>query len=147
MSHPTRSFQVDRRAALLLPIAGLALVWLSQNSKPTFNIREVDTAEAKSLFEAGAVVVDVREPDKYASRHIAGAVLLPLQVLRVGVPLSFAFAKDIQLLVYCGDGITHGPEGTALLNKAGYANAVNLRPGIEGWVAAGLPMAPKPGVA
>jgi rhodanese-related sulfurtransferase len=33
-----------------------------------------------------------------------------------------------------------GPEGTELLNKAGYANAVNMEAGIKGWADAGLPV-------
>ena len=43
-------------------------------------------------------------------------------------------------MVYCGDGTTLGPEGTHILNKAGFAGAVNLKPGIQGWAAAGLPI-------
>jgi rhodanese-related sulfurtransferase len=45
------------------------------------------------------------------------------------------------ILIYCGDGVTHGPEGTEILNEAGYPNAVNLKPGIEGWARAGYAVA------
>lgn len=36
-------------------------------------------------------------------------------------------------------------QATSLLNRAGYVNAVNLKPGIEGWAAAGLPIQQSPG--
>ena len=34
------------------------------------------------------------------------------------------------------------PEGTQVLNDAGYKNAVNIRSGIEGWQNAGHPVKP-----
>jgi len=44
------------------------------------------------------------------------------------------------ILVYCNQGLAHGAEGTEILNKAGFAGAVNLRDGIEGWAGAGYPI-------
>lgn len=54
---------------------------------------------------------------------------------------AFAAAKDGPVLVYCGDGVAIGPEATSILNAAGYARAVNFKPGIEGRAGAGLPIA------
>jgi rhodanese-related sulfurtransferase len=105
-----------------------------------FNVRNVSVAEANSMVEAGALVVDVREEDKFNHRHIPGALLLPVSALRLGIPATFTYARDKPILVYCGDGVTTGPEGTELLNKAGYANAVNMEAGIKGWADAGLPV-------
>jgi rhodanese-related sulfurtransferase len=50
------------------------------------------------------------------------------------------YAKAQPILVYCSDGLSIGPEATRILNEAGYAGAVNLRDGIEGWDKAGLPV-------
>ena len=49
--------------------------------------------------------------------------------------------KSAPIVVYCNEGTNRGPRGTALLNEAGYTQAVNLRTGIEGWRAANLPTA------
>lgn len=127
-----------RRAFIFLPVAAGALFLLAR--RPRFDIREVGLAEAKALWEAGAPIVDARALDKFTYRHLPGAITLPLAVLRLGVPASFTAAKDARILVYCGEGLTIGPEATHLLNQAGYVNAVNLEQGIEGWTAAGLPV-------
>jgi rhodanese-related sulfurtransferase len=73
-------------------------------------------------------------------RHIAGALLVPLAQLQAAIPAALAGAKDRPIVVYCNDGINSGPEGTQVLNKAGYNGAVNLRNGIEGWEKAGFPI-------
>ena len=132
--HPTR------RSLLLLPIAAGAIFILAKSTRTSFDIRSLEVPEAKTLLDSGAVVVDVRDSEKYGFRHIVGSILLPLVVLRTGVPLTFAYAKTTPILVYCNDGVSHGPESTAILNKAGYVNAVNLTHGIEGWDAAGMPV-------
>ena len=129
-----------RRALFLFPAAIGALFLFARSRTSGYDIREVDVAQAKALLEAAALVVDVRALDKFAYRHLPGAITLPLAVLRLGIPASFTAAKDARILVYCGDGLTIGPEGTHLLNQAGYVNAVNLKQGIEGWVASGLPV-------
>jgi len=92
------------------------------------------------LLPRPALVVDVREEDKFNYRHIPGVLLLPVSVLHLEIPATFTHARDKAILVYCGDGVTTGPEGTALLNKAGYVNAVNMEAGIKGWAAAELPV-------
>ncbi|MDX1375225.1 MAG: rhodanese-like domain-containing protein [Burkholderiales bacterium] len=104
------------------------------------DIREVDTQEARRMIDAGALVVDVREHAVAARAHLPNALLIPQEVLlaRIG-----QVAPDVSrpVVVYCGDGSRLGPDATAALNQAGYRNAVNLRGGIEGWRAAGLPTA------
>ena len=129
-----------RRALFFFPAAAGVLFLLARNRAPSYEVREVGVPEAKVLWETGAPVIDTRALDKFAYRHLPGAIALPLAVLRVGVPASLTAAKEARILVYCGDGLTIGPEATHLLNQAGYINAVNLKQGIEGWAAAGLPV-------
>ena len=52
-----------------------------------------------------------------------------------------SIALDKPVVVYCGDGARTGPEGTYVMNQAGYSGAVNLTGGLEGWAQAGLPTA------
>lgn len=141
MATAPQGLQIDRRALLFVPIAIGGLYLTGNSPSRTFDITNVEVAVAKAMVDAGALVIDVREPDRYKYRHLVGAMLLPLATLRLAVPASLAYAKTMPILVYCSDGVTVGPEGTDLLNKAGFAGAVNLRTGIEGWVAAGLPIA------
>jgi rhodanese-related sulfurtransferase len=89
-----------------------------------------------ALIEAGALVIDVRDSPK---THLPNALLIPLETLAAHLPkLEAAKAKSI--VVYCGNGTTLGPRAVHVLKQAGFAHAVNLAPGIEGWRAANLPV-------
>src|SRR5512143_596329 len=119
-------------------LAAILIFAFSQASSR--NIREITVTEAKALIDAGALVIDVREEDKYRYRHIPGAISLPLAHLRMGIPAFLFRAKDKPVVVYCSDGVTTGPKGTRILNKAGFTRAVNIKSGIDGWADAGLPI-------
>ena len=130
-----------RRLLLTLPLVGGGLFLLGRSPKnPEFNVKEVLVEEAKLLIAAGALVIDVRERAAYEAKHIAGALLVPVATLSAAIPASLEGARTQPVVVYCGDGTALGPEGTHLLNKAGFTQAVNLKPGIQGWVSAGLPI-------
>lgn len=138
------------KAQQYLVIAGivlLAMMFFQTRSQapiqPAFAIKTVTVAEAKRLIDDGAVVVDVRGPESYGERHLPGAISIPLSSLQQAIPQSIAQDMTKPMVVYCGDGVTVGPEGTEILNKAGFKNAVNLQRGIEGWVDAGLPLVKK----
>ena len=128
-----------RRGLLVLPVAAVGWAAINRNDEG-FVVPEVDLARAKELFDAGVLTLDVRKSESYEYRHIVGAMLMPLAMLRAGIPEALAYAKSLQILVYCGDGLTIGPEATHILTQAGFAGAVNLKPGIEGWAAAGYPI-------
>jgi rhodanese-related sulfurtransferase len=87
------------------------------------------------------LVVDVRDKSAFNSGHIPGALLIPLDELRARIPVALEGAQTMSIVIYCGDGVTHGPEGTEILNNAGFPNAVNLNPGLDGWKKAGYPVA------
>ena len=131
----------SRRLLLALPI-GAAVLWLlGQRERPIkFDVVNVGIEAALALVEAGGLVIDVRNRSLYELKHIVGAISTPLNGLRTAIPTSIADITHKAILVYCGDGLTMGPEGTHILNKAGFVQAVNLQSGIEGWVAAGLPV-------
>ena len=123
-------------AAVISLLVAVAMAVSIANRPP--KVTEVDLAEARALIDSGAVVVDVREQEVSAGSHIPGALLIPLGILAQRMA-ELSIDKTRPVVVYCNEGTTRGPDGTAVLNQAGYANAVNLRSGIEGWRAAGLP--------
>ena len=135
----------NRKNLFALFVAAIAFIWLANNGtrQSPANLQpvpEVDIAQAKALIDSGALVIDVRSAEQFAFRHLPGAVLVSLELLRAGIPPSIAAAKDKPVVVYCNQGLVHGPEATRLLQQAGFKQAVNLRSGIEGWAAAGLPI-------
>lgn len=137
---------LNRGTLLAFVVVIAAVLWIAigpdANRSPavTYNVPEVELPQAKALIDAGALVIDVRYQEQYVSRHLAGAVLVPLEILRAGVPVWLAAAKDKPVVVYCNEGLGHGPEATHILQQAGFTNVVNMRSGIEGWTASGLPV-------
>jgi rhodanese-related sulfurtransferase len=132
--------QAQRRALLALPVAFGALLLFRQWRMALPEVPQVDVAEARSMIDAGAVVVDVRERVPYAARHLVGAVSAPVSELAQAIPAALAALRNSPILVYCGDGMGTGPKGTQLLRQAGFPLAVNLRGGIEAWADARLPL-------
>lgn len=124
-----------------LPFAVIAIAAYMRQSAPAYDVKNISVAEASALVDGGAVVVDVRGKEAFDARHIPGALNYPVDVLRAGIPAVLAASKAMPVVVYCGDGVRIGPEGTSLLNKAGFSKAVNVEHGIQGWADAGLRVA------
>jgi len=134
----------DRRNLLAAACGGAALLWLaagrSGHSPSEFKVPELSIAQAKVLVDVGVMAIDVRDQEKFAYRHLPTAVLVPLVVLRAGIPAWLVASKSKQIIVYCNRGVSHGPEATHLLQVAGFTQVANLTSGIEGWAEAGMPI-------
>jgi len=128
----------DRAAVWLFPLIAAAIFFASR----PINVPEVGPSEARSLIDSGALIVDVRGRKAYEERHLPGAISVPLGEMERAIPPSIAQAGDRPIVVYCGDGARSGPLGTRLLNDAGFARAVNLKSGLQGWSKAGFPVKP-----
>lgn len=108
-----------------------------QAGRIKFNAVDVSVPDVIALIESGALVIDVRGTP---TTHLPGALLIPLEVLAARLE-SMQVAKTQPIVVYCGNGSRLGPEAAHVLTQAGFTHVVNLEPGIEGWRAAGLPVA------
>lgn len=82
------------------------------------------------------VIVDVRTPEEFAQGHIKGAILIPLQTLDQNLALIEG-AKTQKIIVYCHSG-NRSVAASRLLVKNGFT-PLNLKGGISGWSAKGLP--------
>jgi glyoxylase-like metal-dependent hydrolase (beta-lactamase superfamily II)/rhodanese-related sulfurtransferase len=99
-------------------------------------IREMDSQEAAAwLAREKAVVLDVREPEEYEQAHIAGARLMPQSELAGEID---RLDKNDKYLVVCSGGV-RSLRATHYLTALGFGNAVSLKDGTNGWLAAGLP--------
>ena len=134
--------RADRLPTYVVPLAALVVAFIiySVAGDRHPNVKDVSVSEARELIDAGAVVVDVRDKSVSGSSHINGALLIPLEGLAARMS-EVSVDKSAPIVVYCNEGTNRGPRGTALLNEAGYTQAVNLKTGIEGWRAANLPTA------
>jgi rhodanese-related sulfurtransferase len=96
----------------------------------------VDTAEAARLREAGAFVLDVREPSEWNEAHIPGATLIPLGELSARVS---ELPRDKQIVVVCRSG-NRSQSGREVLREAGFSSVTSMSGGLIRWQSAGLPL-------
>jgi len=105
----------------------------------------VDVKEAATRLEtSGAVLVDVRNPDEFASGRVEGAVLIPLP--EFGERYA-ELPTDRPLLLICHMG-NRSAAATAHLLRNGYTDVANVAGGMDAWLRAGLPARsgpPEPG--
>lgn len=82
-------------------------------------------------------LIDVREPDEYATAHIAGSLLIPLG----SVPTSLEkIPRDIPLVVHCKAG-GRSARAVTFLMENGFTQIRNLTGGMDAWLDADLPAA------
>ncbi len=93
---------------------------------------EVDLETFAQAYQQGATVLDVRNPDEYASAHVPGAVLIPLPEL---ASRQEEIPEGDPLYVICAVG-GRSLTATKALVDAGY-RAVSVAGGTNGWIERG----------
>jgi rhodanese-related sulfurtransferase len=84
---------------------------------------QVDGAAAHKLVQDGALLVDVRSPDEFATKHIDGAVNVPVDALA-----SHDFGgKDKPVVLYCMHG-RRSAQAAQTLRSSGYTKVYLLGP-------------------
>jgi rhodanese-related sulfurtransferase len=96
---------------------------------------EVSAGEGDKLVAAGALLLDVREPDEWNLGHAPSASLIPMG--QVHDRLSEVSA-DALVVVVCRSG-GRSAAVTQVLRSRGY-DAVNLAGGMRAWAKLGLPI-------
>src|ERR1019366_7746628 len=93
----------------------------------------IGAREADGLVQAGALLLDVREPAEWRGGPAPGAPPIPLAEIqgRLG-----GLPRDRRVVVVCRSG-GRLARATALLARSGF-EAVNLNGGMRAWASAGL---------
>ena len=99
-------------------------------------ITEIPVADLTIARQAGALLIDVREPDEYEDGHVPGAVSMPLGVLPVR---TLELPKDSPVYVICQMG-GRSMQAAMFLDRAGY-DARSVAGGTNAWISAGHPLA------
>jgi molybdopterin/thiamine biosynthesis adenylyltransferase/rhodanese-related sulfurtransferase len=100
-------------------------------------ITEVDTATAAERIAAGALVLDVREPDEYEAGAIPGAVHIPRGHLESQVESKLP-DKSAPVVVYCAGGV-RSAFAARTMQELGYTNVVSMDGGFGRWKDEGRP--------
>lgn len=103
------------------------------------NYTNLSVREAHECIQRGeCLLFDVRTPEEYASHHIAGAKLLPIQELNERHP-EIPRNSPTPVLIICEHGIRSAHAARALA-EAGWENIVNVSGGMAEWMEEGLPV-------
>ena len=70
------------------------------------------------------VIIDVREPEEFASGHVDGALNIPPTELMQGAKQLASLTKDTPLIVYCRTG-ARSNVAMQLLSQLGYTDITN----------------------
>jgi rhodanese-related sulfurtransferase len=81
------------------------------------------------------VLVDVREPNEYATGHVPGAINIPLDQLAARVE-DVPDKEPVYVICQAGNRST---QGATILNGLGY-QAVSVDGGTQAWVEQDLPL-------
>jgi molybdopterin/thiamine biosynthesis adenylyltransferase/rhodanese-related sulfurtransferase len=100
-------------------------------------ITEVDTATAADQIAAGAVVLDVREPDEYDQGALPDAIHLPRGHLEAQVEGKL-LDKNAPVVVYCAGGV-RSAFAAKTLQELGYTDVSSVVGGFGKWKDEGRP--------
>ena len=109
----------------VLFVVGGYMIFSSKN----VNVSEEPLKLSEQIKAVDGQLVDVREPDEYATDHANGAINIPLGDILNGDLSKIDINKPVY--VYCRTGNRAGQAKTAL-EQAGYKNVTNLG-GLSDW--------------
>jgi len=101
------------------------------------------TPQDLDLQDSSLILLDVREPEEFASGHIPAQKILTIPRGKLEFMaienIAKPYGQNAPIVTYC----LKGPRGTLAayqLKKMGFGNILNLKGGIRGWLESGLPI-------
>jgi rhodanese-related sulfurtransferase len=125
------------RGLFALGIIGLFIVGLSLQltTESGGNPLEISVEEAAAKRDAGAFILDVRQPDEWNEFHVPGSTLIPLGELASRID---ELPRDQEVVVVCRSG-NRSVTGRDVLIEAGFMQVTSMAGGLTEWKAAGYP--------
>jgi rhodanese-related sulfurtransferase len=112
-----------------------------EEEEEAFPYTTIGTDDAKRLIEAGAYVIDVRQPDEWFRGHIPEAQLVPLNgIYSFGKALKdLGLPEEEDVIFVCATG-QRSASASEIALVAGLKKVYNLANGMNGWVARRYPI-------
>ena len=129
--------RILRRSLACVLLAGAAPLAAADDTDGTWAAAEMSPADLRAQVAADAsslVILDVRTPEEFASRHIDGAVNIPVdEIDRRKAEIDKLTGGDANkpIVVYCAAGSRAAVAKQALV-AAGHTKVTNLG-GISNW--------------
>ncbi|OYQ34553.1 sulfurtransferase [Niveispirillum lacus] len=99
-------------------------------------INELSPADIHRLLNDHEILlVDVREPQEFATARIHGAMLFPLSSFD---PLALPAADKVRIVFHCGSG-KRSSVAVMRCQQAGLSHCEHMAGGIQAWTAERLP--------
>jgi rhodanese-related sulfurtransferase len=104
-------------------------------------IEELLPPAAKEEIDGGAVLIDVREPERYESGHLQGAINVPSgdsasdahDAEYVGAIEEAGAGPEDRIILVCGEGNRSARTADALQNEHGFKNVASIIGGSKLW--------------
>jgi rhodanese-related sulfurtransferase len=124
-------------AVVALVIVGVFAAWMtSRGPAATANYPlEISVEEAVAKRDAGAFILDVRQPEEWNEFHVPDSTLISLSELPSRVD---ELPKDQEIVVVCRSG-NRSAQGRDILLDAGFDQVTSMAGGLTQWRAAGYP--------
>ena len=111
------------------------------------SITETTVTEFRHEDQGACILIDLRDPDEYASGHLPGATCSPRGLLEfkihdlvnAAVPKLECAPEETPIVLYCGTG-GRSALAAQCLQGMGYKNVRSLAGGTVAWNAAGFPL-------
>lgn len=122
---------------LLISIAVVSGIALMLPSIQRRGARVSQLQATQYMNQGKTLVLDVRNPDEFASGHLPGSKNIPIDELanRLG---EIEKSKSHVVITVCQSGVRSGT-AVSILNKAGFEQAFSLDGGVAEWKAQSLP--------
>lgn len=106
------------------------------SAKAGFESKSIAQVQTVLHAKSAPALIDVREPDEFASGHVPGAVNVPLAT--VG-DWALKQSKDKAVVVICRSGKRSLNASQVLLDQ-GFQSVTNVEGGTMAWIQKGLPV-------
>jgi rhodanese-related sulfurtransferase len=125
-----------------LLMTGIVVAWLAvmfyEIRLKSQSFSHVTTSEAVRLMNQGAVVLDVRKPEEFATGHIVNAKNVALEDLAGNRSMLDKYKKKVVLTV-CNSGLASN-RAASQLRREGIEKAFSIRGGLAGWKSQNMPV-------
>lgn len=122
-------------ASFLIAAAETGSLSGEDQERTTVERAQIEVGELAARLEAGALLLDVRQPDEHDEANIPAAVLIPLDQLPDRLDEIPAGGGEVYVICRSGGRSASACEFLA----AGGYDAVNVTGGMLAWIDAGLP--------
>ncbi len=116
-SHVTLAVMRPLIIIILVVVIVIALLLLKRAG-------QTPDAEAQEQLKQGALVIDVRSPDEFASDHLRTAINIPLDEIETALPIQVKDKNQV-LLLHCQSGV-RSAIAAHKIQGMGYTHASNL---------------------